>query len=585
MKKNIFLILLITFCLFALAACQPSTTATEAPEAITEEPVVEATEAITETEEPVAETEEPVATEEMAATEEPIATEEPAASEPLIVLIDNDEGPITPANANTFIGGYMTGWIYDQLYIRTPDLGTIPHLASEATPSEDGLTWTITLRDDILWHDGEPFTAEDVVFSYNFLTEAGRAPGLATMAGVEATGDYEVIITLTAPYPFFLEEALAAVYVMPEHIWKDQTPVGGELSQFQGKIGTGAYKLVDVVPGESYTFEANNDYFMGQPNVPMIIAKIVKDRTQQFNQLQSGAASAVLSAVPPALVQQMEDDPAIDLAKGSDFFNYILYINGSKAPFNIPEVRQAISLAIDSSQLVDIVLLGQGTELPQNWYHPELPWSINVPHEFNPEEAASLLDAAGLTDSDGDGIREFEGANAEYTILCDVNNPVEVRATELMGQMLSDVGLNVTQRCQDIDTSVAEIWPNFVAVPDPAYDLGIWGWSAVPQFRHGFIRGLFNCDFGGIGWGNLSGMCDEAFDTILDEFTSLSDLSRVTELSTQFQERFVEIIPWVPLMSPTGNFAFVPADYDGWVYLNGSGIMTVWSFLPPEASR
>ncbi|HLF88650.1 MAG TPA: ABC transporter substrate-binding protein [Anaerolineales bacterium] len=575
MKKQIFLPVLIGFIFLILSACQPSAPVTGEPAATevkTEEPG-------SSTEEPMAETEEPVATEEMA------ETEEPAATEPLIVLIDNDEGPITPANANTFIGGYITGWIYDQLYIRTPDLRAVPHLATSATPSEDGLIWTITLRDDVKWHDGESFTSEDVVFSYTFLKEAGRAPGLATMAGLEASGDYEVKITLDAPYPFFIEEALAAVYIMPQHIWKDQVPVSGELSQFQGKIGTGAYKLVDVVPGESYTFEANNDYFRGQPTVPMIIAKIVKDRTQQFNQLQSGAASAVLSAVPPALVQQMEDDPNIALSQGSDFFNYILYMNGSKAPFNIPEVRQAISYAIDSAQLVDIVLLGQGTVLPQNWYHPELPWSINVSHEFDPTQATDLLDQAGLTDSDGDDIREFEGTNAEYTILCDVNNPVEVRSTELMGQMLGDVGLKVTQRCQDIDTSVAEIWPNFVAVPDPAYDLAIWGWSAVPQFRHGFIRGLFNCDFGGIGWGNLSGACDEEFDTILDEFTSLADLSRVDELSTRFQERFVEIIPWVPLMSPNGNFAYVPADYDGWVYLNGSGIMTVWSFLPPEASQ
>lgn len=581
-QKNISFVLLLVVFLLLLAACQSAPPATET--APTE--VSSTTDDAAPTEPAEVAPEETAPTEAPAPTEEPVVpTETPAEVKPLIVLIDNDEGPITPANANTFIGGWMTGWIYDPLYIRTPDLGTRPHLATSATPSADGLTWTITLRDDILWHDGEPFTSADVVFSYNFLTAAGRAPGLTGIAGIEAVSDYELTLTLTAPNPFLLEEGLAATYILPEHIWKDQTPISGELSQFQGKIGTGAYKLVDVVPGESYTFEANNDYFLGQPTVPMIIAKIVKDRTQQFNQLQSNAASAVLSAVPPALVQQMEDDPAIELAKGSDFFNYILYMNGSKAPFNIPEVRQAISLAIDSNLLVDIILLGQGTVLPQNWYHPELPWSINVPHEFDATRAAELLDQAGLTDSDGDGIREFEGTNAEYTILCDVNNPVEVRATELMGQMLSDIGFKTTQRCQDIDTSVTEIWPNFVAVPDPAYDLAIWGWSAVPQFRHGFIRGLFNCDFGGIGWGNLSGTCDEEFDTILTEFSTLSDLSRVDELSTAFQERFVEIIPWVPLMSPNGNFAYVPADYDGWVYLNGSGIMTVWSFLPPEASK
>ena len=571
--KNTFKLLLMLFLIAALAAaCRPEPAATDAPAA---------TDVPADTEVPAEPTEEMAEpTEEMA---EP--TEPPVEAEPLIVLIDNDEGPITPANANTFIGGWMTGWIYDALYIRTPDLGTVPHLATSATSSEDGLTWSVTLRDDVTWHDGEPFTAEDVVFSYDFLIEAGRAPGLVGVAEVTANGDHELTIMLSAPNPFFLEEGLAAVYILPEHVWRDQVPVSGELSQFQGMIGTGAYRLVDVVPGESYTFEANMDYWLAEPTVPVIIAKIVKDRTQQFNQLQTGAASAVISAVPPAFLEQLGDDPDIALAKGSDFFNYIFYANGSRAPFNIPEVRQALSLAIDSQTLVDIVFLGEGTVLPQNWYHPDLPWSINVEHVFDPSAAMTLLDTAGLTDSDEDGIREFEGAATDFEILCDVNSPTEVRTAELIAQWLGDVGIGASPRCQDIDTSVAQIWPNFVAVPDPDYDMAIWGWSAVPQFRHGFIRGLFNCDFGGIGWGNLTGMCDADFDAILDEFVTLSDLSQVGELSQDFQERFVEIIPWVPLASPNGNFAYVPAEYDGWVYLNGSGIMTVWSFLPEDAWR
>ena len=552
------LFILILIAAFA-AACQPEPAATE--------PV-----------EPTEEMAEP--TEEMA---EP--TEEMVEAEPLIVLIDNDEGPITPANANTFIGGWMRGWVYESLYIRTPDLGTVPHLATSATPSADGLIWTITLRDDVSWHDGEAFTADDVVFSYNFLIEAGRAPGLVNFVDTVANGDYELTITLSAPNPFFLEEGLAATSIMPEHIWRDQVPVSGELSQFQGWIGTGAYRLVDIVPGESYTFEANTDYWYAEPTVPIIIAKIVKDRTQQFNQLQTGAASAVISAVPPAFLEQLESDPDISIAKGSDFFNYIFYANGSQAPFDIPEVRQALSLAIDSQTLVDIVFLGEGTVLPQNWYHPDLPWSINVEHVFDPSAAMTLLDTAGLTDSDSDGVREFDGASTDYEILCDVNSPTEVRTAELIAQWLGDVGIGASPRCQDIDTSVAQIWPNFVAVPNPDYDMAIWGWSAVPQFRHGFIPGLFNCDFGGIGWGNLTGTCDAEFDAILDQFVTLSDLSQVGELSQDFQERFVEIIPWVPLASPNGNFAYVSADYDGWVYFNGSGIMTVWSFLPEDAWR
>ena len=82
-------------------------------------------------------------------------------------------------------------------------------------------------------------------------------------------------------------------------------------------------------------------------------------------------------------------------------------------------------------------------------------------------------------------IRELNGANTDFGILCDVNNPVEVRATELISGWLKDVGIGSHQNCLDIDSSVALIWPNFVAVPEPDYDMGIWGWSsdyAIPAW-------------------------------------------------------------------------------------------------------
>ena len=518
-------------------------------------------------------------------TEAPVITEAPteAPTGPLTVLIDNDEGPITPANFNTFIGFWLVGWVYDSLYIRTPELEPIPSLATSATASEDGLTWTVTLREGVQWHDGEDFNVEDVVFSYNFLIEAGRANNLAAIESMEATGDYGLTIKLKEPQPFFLNEGLAGTFILPEHIWEDQTAVSGELSQFQGMIGTGAYKLAEVEPTQFYRFEANPDYFRGEPVVPEIIAKIVKDRTQQFNQLRAGEADAVLSSVPPAFVAELQNSEDIELAQGSDFFNYIFYTNGSREPFSDPAVRQAIVKAIDTRTLVEVVLLGQGVELPLNWYHPNLAWSINIPHIFDPDAAAAELEAAGLVDSDGDGIRELNGTNTDFAILCDVNNPVEVRATELIAGFLNDVGLGSHQNCLDIDSSVALIWPNFVAVAEPDYDMGIWGWSSGPQFQRGFIKFLTNCEFGTVGWGNLTGTCDPELDELVDQLVSNTDPSKTEDISRQLQERFAENLPFIPLMSPGGNFAYRPAAYDGWVYMNGTGIMTIWSFLPEGA--
>ncbi|MBP8947527.1 MAG: ABC transporter substrate-binding protein [Candidatus Promineofilum sp.] len=517
------------------------------------------------------------------AAEEPAA--QSAAADPLIVLIDNDEGPITPANFNTFIGYYLVGWVYDPLFARTPELGVTPALATEYSVSEDGLTWTVQLRDDVTWHDGEPFTADDVVFSYNFLVDAGRAPNLTTIESIEASGDHEVVIQLASASPFFLREGLAGYFILPEHIWRDQEPISGELSQFQGQIGTGPYRLGEIVPGESYTFTANPDYFRGPPTVPNLIAKIVKDRTQQFNQLRTGTAHAVLSSVPPAQVEQLASDPAIELAKGSDFFNYIFYMNGSRPPFDQPEVRQAIAKAIDARMLVDTVMLGQGVELPLSWYHPEVPWSINVERAFDPAAAQSLLDTAGLVDSDGDGVREFNGEPTAFEILCDTNNPVEVRSTELIVGMLADVGIGASQKCLDIDTAVTFIWPNFVAVAEPEYDMAIWGWSSGTQFQQGFVSGLLHSDFGGIGWANLTGVADPEMDALLTALSTSAGEAEADAASKALQERIAATLPYVPLMSPGGNFAYRPEAYDGWVYMNGTGIMSAWSFLPANAAE
>lgn len=515
------------------------------------------------------------------------ATEAPTAApaEPLVVLIDNDEGPITPANYNTFIGYWLVGWVYDPLYIRTPDLKVVPALATSAVPSADGLTWTVTLRSGVKWHDGEPFTSKDVIFTYNFLVAAGRDKALGAIKSMEANGDNALTITLSAPQPFFLAESLAGNYIMPEHIWKDQKPDSGALSQFQGMVGTGAYKLTQVQPGEFYTFEANPDYYRGKPLVDKITAKIVKDRTQQFDQLRTKEAGAVLSSVPPAIVSYIQADTNVKLAQGSDFFNYILYINGSRKPFSDPKVRQAISDAIDTKSLADTVLLGQGVQLPQNWYHPDLAWSTNTPHIFDAAASQTALDTAGLKDTNGDGIRELNGKNTNFGILCDVNNPVEVRTSELIVGMLKAVGLGAHQQCLDIDSAVALIWPDFVAVPNPDYDLGIWGWSSTPQIQRGFIRIMTNCDFKGDGKYNLTGICDKTLDDYVNEFVTTIDQTRSDELSGLIQKRFVENLPWIPLMSPGGNFAYRPAAYDGWQYMRGTGIVTVWSFLPKEAQN
>jgi peptide/nickel transport system substrate-binding protein len=184
----------------------------------------------------------------------------------LTVLIGSDEGLLTPVDYNTDTGYWMLGWVYDSLFTLGPDLTPTPSLATSATSSADGLTWQISLRNDARWHDGQPFTAQDVIFTYQYLMDSGHGKNLSVIDTMEARGDFALTITLSQPYAFFIGDVLAHYYIMPQHIWK------GQQADFQGMIGTGAYELTEVVPGKSYTFEANPAYFRGQPQVSSIVA-------------------------------------------------------------------------------------------------------------------------------------------------------------------------------------------------------------------------------------------------------------------------------------------------------------------------
>ncbi len=124
-----------------------------------------------------------------------------------------------------------------------------------------------------------------------------------------------------------------------------------------------------------------------------------------------------------------------------------------------------------------------------------------------------------------------------------------------------------------------------MAVPDPEYDLATWGWSSGTQFQRGFLRFMTHHDLEAIGWANLTGMSDPELDALEDEYATNPDPTRQAELSKLIQERFAKILPFIPIMSPGGNFAYRPADYDGWVFVKGTGIMTAWSFLPADAAR
>jgi peptide/nickel transport system substrate-binding protein len=515
----------------------------------------------------------------VAACAGPKTPEGPAQVRSLSIAIDNDEGLLTPMNWNTWVGYYLTAYVYDTLLNRDLTNSPIPGIAESYAVSSDGLVWKLNLRQDVMWHDGQKLTAEDVVFSFE--ANKKRRPGqFAIVDTVTAEGDNAVTITLTQVSPFFASEVLMSMFVIPEHIWKD-VEILEERTPFEAKVGSGPFKLLEAKPNEYYHLEANDQYWGGKPLVDEIVAQIIKDRPAQFQALKAGEVDAVVVSIPAALVGELDQSEGIALKQGADFFNYVLMLNLDRPPFDQQQVRQAVELAINKQQLVDLVLQGRGTVLPPSYYHPELPHARrDIQAEFNPGKARQLLDSVGLKDGDGDGVREMNGKPLQFTLLCDSNNPAEVRTGELLKAMLADVGIAITQNCMDVDTQCSFVWPKFHAKNVPDYEMSTFAWSAGPQTSRPFLRGMVHSDIENVGWANTTGYRNPEMDKLVDELIVTADPARQDELQSEIGALFAAELPFIPLFCPDGNFAYRPEAYDQWTYLQGVGILPRMSFLP-----
>jgi peptide/nickel transport system substrate-binding protein len=509
-------------------------------------------------------------------------TPQPVPLKTLVVAIDSDEGLLTPYNWNTWVGATFIGYIYGSLYARTPQMAWVPDLATDHTVSDDGLTWTVNLRQDVTWHDGKPFTADDVVFTHQFnMMRAQRGGGASNLLSVEKTDEHQVVFRLLEPDPLFLEDVLEAP-IVPQRLWKDVDPKPERLST-PIFVGTGPFKLVEEKPGEFYRLQRNDDYYGAKPAVEEILVRVISDRAAQVQALKTGEVHAILVSVPASLVPTLKNRPDIKLVSGSDFSNYNLYFNHDKAPFNDVRFRQAVARAIDRQKLVKVVMQGYATPLTPGYYHPALPWTrkdLNL--EYNPAEARKMLEEAGYKDADGNGVREYDGREMSFTLLAEAGNPVEVRSAELIQTMLKEIGVRLEVRALDANAITDLVWPGFAAKNGRDYDLCLFAWSARSQTQIRFASYLLHGDLANKGWANIGGVNVPEMNALLDRLdTALDQRSQYSTLS-EIQAKFSELMPWVPLFSPTGNFAYRPAAYDGWIYAEGYGIHNRWSFSPPQ---
>lgn len=489
----------------------------------------------------------------------------------LRIAIPRDESSLNPY---TYVSGYpghnLLLMIYDTLF--QLDAGNAPRAwlveSYEAEPG--GLTWRFTLHDGITWHDGEPLTAADVKFSYEYYREYSHSRwtnAVSAMEEIAVENELTFTITLSDPVPAFLVNPLSDVPIIPAHIWQDID----DPDSFAGSTGSGPYRLVEHVPDQTYRLEANSDYFAGQPEVDEIGIVIIEDQTATFTALRVGEIDFAARGLLPELVDDFSDTGETDVVTGPGFVSSLLQINNEREPFNDPLVRRAIARAINVDDLVDTVMLGYATAGNPGYIHPELPfYRDGLEHIYDPEEARALLEEAGFYENYG---------NLEFELLTRSNDPLRVRTAEIIAGNLGDVGISVSVQALDSSTVDSLVWPEFDTAMGRDYDMAIWGWSAPVMIDPARLGSLYHSDLEGRGTLNIGAYASEEADALIAELAVTVDMQRQEEIHHALQEIVAETLPFVTLFYPDGIYAFRPGAYDGWVYQAGQGILNKLSFV------
>ena len=403
--------------------------------------------------------------------------------------------------------------IQSTLTVTNTDLTIGYDLATGYSASEDGLTWTVTIRDDAYFTDGEQLTAEDVAFTYNTVKASSSVNDFTMLDYAEAADDTTVVFHMTRPFSIW-PYTMAVVGIVPEHAY-DSATYGAN------PIGSGRYMLEQWDRGQQVILTANPDYYGEAPEMQRVVILFMEEDAAflaaQAGQVDVAYTSATYSnetvegyslAAYASVDNRGINLPAVPSgtdsegrAAGNDFTADVL-------------VRRAINIGIDRQEMIDNVLNGYGT--PAYSICDQLPWYNEAAEvEYAPEAAAALLDEAGWT-MGGDGGRTKDGARAELNLLYSNGDSVRQALAADLANQLGELGIACTIEGVGWDTAYDR------ALSEPL----LWGWGAHTPME------LYNIyhTIGETGSAQYSPYANETVDGYMDKALTSADLEQSYEL-------------------------------------------------------
>ncbi len=428
-------------------------------------------------------------------------------------------GSLTPGFLNSNTGGNVASAVYDYMFRIDEDGKTVPSLVKSYDVNEDATVWTMEIHEGVTFHDGSKLTSEDVVHTFERLIDPDVGSALLGTYGslidnVEALDEYTVRFNLARP-DAGLDKKLTdynAAIISSDYNY-------AELGDTK-PMGSGAFKVDNVVPRERVVCTGNDDYWVeGSPEIEELTFLMIPEKETAVRMLSSGQGD-IISDLSPDQYLRLEPNPDVNALTEQYAAPIMIDLNTEKEPFEDKRVRQALAYTVDREALLESAGFGLGT-IGNDTVIP--PWhefydELGGIREQNIEKAKELLAEAGYPDG------------VDVTLYCGSNIPPVLDVVLTVQEMARPAGFNIELHTLPRDMYYAKYW---LKVPMSAT---LWGHREdVTQM----LGTALTCD---ASW-NASHYCNEELDKYVELASGTRDPEKKQEYFSKIQEILHEDVP------------------------------------------
>lgn len=523
--------------------------------------------------------------EDVAQTPSPPAVDEtspPSSPEPtgpveggrLVAAISQDPGQLNPAITTS--GGTHTAseLMYNGLIRLDEDLEPEPELAESWDIEEDGAVYRFNLRDDVTWHDGEPFTSADVKFTFEeallqFHSRTKASMGEA-IESIETPDDHTVVFTFSEPYsPMMQQLDVTEAPIIAQHVYEGVDNIE-EAEANQNPVGTGPFTFVSYTRDSEVRYARNDNYFKEDlPYLDEVVQQIIPEEQNQLIALESGDVDWIWGVPGPNLadLRGNQDFNLIETTRFPGGANCIMTLsyNLDRPILQDQGVRRAIALGLDRQAHLDSIEFGEG-QIARAPISSGMPFAHHADLENFPGEdtaqAEDLLEEAGWVEPEGGGTRVAQGVEG-------VEDGTELSLSylsfttfrdypALARQQLSEIGVDIVEEPLERGTFISRVFT------DRNFDLNVISYCNGTDPQIGVRRMYISSNIGDIPFSNASAYRSDEVDRLFDEALRTVPLEERSQIYRQISENLVEDLPYYWLTESTSTRAHT-ADCEGFL--------------------